>query len=92
MPEAILDSFQALTKTEFKSHANAVLGGHLSSDKRKAGIAYLQQVQSADGSEIETERAALWAKRREHVKKQKELDSLIEAQAFDFSRQACRRP
>lgn len=88
MPEEVLSSFQELSDAQFKTHTDAIIAGHLSSTERKASIAYIQQVQSSDAAALEAERKILWAKRRENGKKQRQVEKIIESQAFDFSKHA----
>ena len=79
-------TFQALTETDFATYADTLIAAYPTSAERKQALSYLNHVNSADKTALDTERDTLRTKRLAQRKKQIKIDSLIEQHAFDFSR------
>ena len=88
MPQTIHSSFQDLSEADFTTYAQVLVDGYPSSEQRKQALAYLQHINSADKQTLDAERTATAKKRIERQKRQTIIDGMIEAHAFDFTRQS----
>ena len=83
---AIHASFQELSDTDFETYTTALLDTHQDATQRQRHVAYLQSVNSADYTSLETDRKTLAQKRQANKRKQVHIDSLLTTHSFDFSR------